>query len=329
MAFIDGVEVPEDLTGNPVSNIRFIDGQWVLVPALGKILSPEYRVVPEKLLKGAALFQDPDGKKVGFIANTVLSNYLKSVTPPRDSAFDLVKKELDNTINSIQKAAESIRQPDPEVAKLREKFEGQYLAPGKARSERAGFLPLNQDGTVKSAGIEEAYRQAAASGDIAQTPLGETTQTTTRGMDAKDKLTDRWAAVGKLSFDQNGIPRDAGGNQVYVLSQNTPTGPRAYTVTQKGIADSVATMTPAVIKQYQQALKSVGAWDYEVDGQLNYLTRANFIQGIETAAAAATQCCYLPPTTAAAAAAAAQQRLSRHSSSTAASLTASGCGSAS
>jgi hypothetical protein len=288
MAFIDGVEVPENLAGDPISNIRFIDGQWVLVPGLGKSLPAEYRTIPEKLLKSAVLFQDRDGKKVGFIANTLLETYLKSVTPPRDSAFDAIKKEIDDTVKAIQKSAEDIRQPDPEVAKLSEKFRGQYLAPGQTRSERSGFLPLNQDGTIKQAGVAEAAEGAPASADLAQTTLGETTRTTTRGIDAKDKITDRWAAVGTVDLS-SGVPRDANGNEVYILSQNTPTGPKAYTSTQKDIADSVATMTPAVIKQYQQALKSVGVWNYEVDGQLNYLTRAKFIQGIETAAAAVTQ----------------------------------------
>jgi len=288
MAFIDGVEVPENFVGDPVSNIRFIDGQWVLVPGLGKSLPAEYRTIPEKLLKSAVLFQDRDGKKVGFIANTLLVTYLKSVTPPRDSVFDVIKKEIDDTVKAIQKSAEDIRQPDPEVAKLSEKFMGQYLASGKTRPERGGFLPLNQDGTVKQAGVAEAAEGAPASADLAQTTLGETTRTTTRGIDAKDKITDRWAAVGTVDLS-SGVPRDANGNEVYILSQNTPTGPKAYTSTQKDIADSVATMPPAVIKQYQQALKSVGVWNYEVDGQLNYLTRATFIKGIETAAAAVTQ----------------------------------------
>jgi hypothetical protein len=277
--FIDGIEVPDGPFG-PTTNIKFVNGQWVLAPALGKDLSPEYRAIPEKLLKDAALFQDANGAKVGYIDNTVLIDYLRKVSPPRTSISAQVKQELNNTINSIQKAADAIANPDPEVAKLSEKFRGEYLAPGKAPTQR-GFLPLNQDGSVKrkavTPGTIPAPDSTLAGGSI-------TEQTKTRGIDAKDRLTDRWAAVGQLSFDESGFPRDEFGQTVYVLATRTPTSSKAYTVTQRDLDNSVYKMSAEEIKRYQQAFKSVGQWDYEVNGELNYLTRGKFLQALNTAA---------------------------------------------
>ena len=147
--FIDGIEVPDGPFG-PQSNIKLIDGQWVLLPALGRNLSPEYRVIPAKLLKDAALFQDASGSKVGYIDQTALTNYIRSITPPKGPEFAKIKKELDDTVKSFQDAAADIRNPDPEVQRLSEQFTEQYLAPGRTKPTGFGIKPINQDGTVKA-----------------------------------------------------------------------------------------------------------------------------------------------------------------------------------
>jgi hypothetical protein len=279
---IDGTKVPlNTLTNEPVANIKFFEGQWVLVEAYGRNLPKEYRAIPGNILQNAVLFQAPNGNKVGYIDGAALTNYLRKVTPPRTPIGVQIKQELNNTINSIQKSADDIANPDPEVAKLSERFRGEYLAPGKIGPKGDSFLPLNQDGSVKRTttmpGTVSTPDSTLAGGSI-------TDQTRTGITDGKDRLSSRWAAVGQISPDANGVFRDADGNSVYVLAKRTATGSQAYTTTEKGLEDTVYKMSSDDIKRYQQAFKSIGQWDYEVNGELNFFNRSKFIQVLKLAA---------------------------------------------
>jgi hypothetical protein len=279
---IDDTKVPVNtLTQEPVANIRFVKGQWVLVDAYGRNLPEQYRAIPSDVLQNAVLFQAQNGDKVGYIDNAALTGYLRKVTPPSTPVGVQIKNEINNTISSIQKAADAIANPDPEVAKLSEKFRGQYLAPGKIGPKGGSFLPLNKDGSLKRTttmpGTVSTPDSTLAGGSI-------TDQTRTGITDGKDRLSSRWAAVGQLSFDESGFPRDEFGQTVYVLATRTPTSSKAYTVTQRDLDNSVYKMSAEEIKRYQQAFKSVGQWDYEVNGELNYLTRGKFLQALNTAA---------------------------------------------
>jgi len=285
---IDDVEVPVGPFG-PRVNIQFINGQWVIAPAFGRDLSPEYRAVPEKLLQNAALFLDPSGRKVGYIPDDVLTNYLQSVKPPKGPNSDLIKQELDRTVKSIRDTARNIAEPDPEVAKLSEKFRAQYLAPGQMAPGSSSFLPLRQDGSIKPAGVR-ATQPATAGADLATTPIEEQQPTRPRTMDAKDAISSRWSALRNLTYDQttqtwvgpDGLPG-------YILSQNTKVGPRVVTISETEFDNILSNLTKNEIKQYQQALSAAGAWSGNTDGELNYLTRQAFNTAVKTAAAGATQ----------------------------------------
>jgi hypothetical protein len=280
--FIDGIEVPDGPFG-PATNIKFVNGQWVLVPALGKDLSPEYRVIPEKLLRDAALFQDPSGAKVGYIDNNALINYLKSVTPPRTPLATQIKQGINTTINSIQKAASDITNFDPEVARLSEKFRGEYLAPGKTGPKSGGFLPLNLDGNAKPSAINPV-----ASTKPDTTLAGTALPVQGPGLGGRDVISNPWSNLAGLDFSEPGVVFDANDNPMLILL-DPKNGNKALAVSQASFASQITSMPKQQIAQYQAALKKAGQWSGTVDGELNYLNRGQFTNALLAAAQGATQ----------------------------------------
>lgn len=289
--FIDGIEVPENpITNDPAINIIFQNGQWILADAIGKDLSRQYRAVPRNLINKAALFQDTNGKKVGYIPNELLMNYIQSVKPPKGPDSDLLQQELNRTAKSIQDTMRNLREPDPEVAKLSEKFRRQYLAPGQAAPTPSAFVPLNQDGSVKRTAIKPGVSAGTAGADLAQTPITEQVSPATRTVDAKDAISSRWSAISNLDYDPNNdTVTGADGLPAYVLVQKTKVGPKVIAFSDTQLNSALSSLSVNEIREYQRALSNAGAWSGNVDGELNYLTRQAFNNAIKTAAAAATQ----------------------------------------
>ena len=296
MLYIDGKPVPWDpMTGEPLPNIVLVNGQWLLSPNIGKNLSPEYRVVPEKLLKNAVLFEDKaTKKKVGYVYGEELTEYINKVEPPRGAGFDQLKKDLANARKDI---AETVKWSEyleaseqrglmPEVTRLGEAFEERYLGSGTPIPDNR-YVPINEQGTVKPTTVKPSTpakpETTLAGGPITPAPFT---------MDAKDAITarDPWTAVGGLDFSEPGAVFDANSNSVFILTETTKSGQRkAYVIPQIEFNAQINTMPKEEIKRYQAALKSAGQWNYEVNGELNYLNRATFANALTQAAQGVTE----------------------------------------
>jgi len=105
MLYIDDKPVPFDaLTGEPLTNIQLVNGQWVLVPKIGKDVMPEYRVIPQALLSGAVLFEDAaTKKKVGYIDANKLADYLENKQVPKGAGFEQFKKDIAKATGEIRR----------------------------------------------------------------------------------------------------------------------------------------------------------------------------------------------------------------------------------
>ncbi len=297
MLEIDGKPVPIDSTpgriGEPIVNIVLINGQWVLAPNLGKNLNPEYRVIPEKLLTGAALFEDKvTKKKVGYIDANKLSEYISKVEPPRGAGLDQLRKDLANAAKDIAdtvKWSEYIEASQQrgimrEVTRRGQEFEQRYLTPTNPIPDQR-YLPITEQGTPKRSAVQPRPTTAATS-DITLSP----SPIQGPGLGGRDVGVSIWSALNGLDFSTPGAVFDANDNPVFVLSQTTRDGKqKIYTVTEQDFVSSLANMTKDQVRQYQLSLKQAGQWNYEVNGELNYLNRATFNNALLAAAQGTTE----------------------------------------
>ena len=298
MLEIDGKPVPIDSTpgriGEPIVNIVLINGQWVLAPNLGKNLNPEYRVIPENLLAGAALFEDRvTKKKVGYIDANKLSQYISKVEPPRGAGLDQLRKDLANAAKDISdtiKWSEYIESSQqrgimPEVTRRGQAFEERYL-PKTTPVPDQRYLPITQQGNVKPSAVPTPTRPTGPEPTLSNVPL---TQRTPDAKDIQERTPNVWSPIGGLDFTTPGVVRDANGNSLLILGSTTKTGKNVYAVTEQEFTASTMNMTKDQIRQYQLALKSAGQWNYAVDGELNYITRPLFNNALLVAARGTTE----------------------------------------
>jgi hypothetical protein len=296
MLYIDGKPVPWDpMTGEPLPNIVLVDGQWLFSPNIGKNLTPEYRVVPEKLIRSAVLFEDKaTKKKVGYVYGEELTEYINKIEPPRGAGFDQLKKDLANARKDI---AETVKWSEyleasqqrgimPEITRRGEAFEERYLRSGTPIPDNR-YVPINEQGVVKPTTVKPSTsakpETTLAGGPITPAPFA---------MDAKDAITarDPWSAISGLDFSEPGSVFDANSNPVFILTETTRSGQRkAYVIPQLEFNAQINTMPKEEIKRYQAALKSAGQWNYEVNGELNYLNRAIFNSALSLAAQGVTE----------------------------------------
>lgn len=296
MLYIDGKPVPSDpATGQALANIQLVNGQWVLASNIGKDVMPEFRAIPEKLLRDAVFFEDKASKKkIGYIDANRLAKYYSDYKVPQGAGYDQFKKDLSKAASDIKEEwldyynrsnqqglmPEIIRrgeQIDERLVNFEKKL-GQALT--SSVSDR--YAPITSDGNFKRS--DAPPFKSTPDANLKDTPIQPPST-----MDAKDAITSRWAALKNLSFDSttqtwtgpDGLPG-------YILSQKTKTGPKIVTLSETQFNQILSGLSSTEIKQYQQSLKNAGLWNNEVNGELNYLTRETFNQAIRTAADAAT-----------------------------------------
>lgn len=292
MLYIDDKPVPIDpMTGEPMPNIVLINGQWVLAPNLGKNLNPEFRVIPENLLTGAVLFEDrATKKKVGYIDANKLATYVSKVEPPRGKGFDQFKKDLADASKDISDAikwSEYIEASNQtpimqEITRRGQEFERRYLTPSNPIPDQR-YMPITEQGTPKQIPAVPT-KTTTSQVTLAQGPIQGP------GLGGRDVGVSIWSPLDNLDFSTPGAVFDANDNPVLILSQTTKDGKKkVYTVAEQDFVTSIANMNTAQIKQYQTALKAAGQWNYEANGELNYLNRATFNNALLVAAQGTTE----------------------------------------
>lgn len=289
MFYIDDKPVPFDpMTGEPMANIQLINGQWVLAPKLGKDVMPEYRVIPESLLRDAVLFEDKSTKKkIGYVDANRLADHLEKYQAPRGAGFDQFKKDIATAAGEIRKEwnayvqASNERGIMPEIIRRGEQVEARLPKFGTP-SPDTRYVPIGQNGTVKRTQIKPVETPA----ETTLAPTGGQYQGYIAG---RDVFSSPWSALTGLDLTTPGLAFDADDNPMLILADPTQKGKKVYAVSQQEFMASIANMPKATIAQFQKALKAAGEWSGSIDGELNYLNRSDFADKLLVAAQGATQ----------------------------------------
>lgn len=291
MLYIDNKPVPFDpMTGEPLANVQLVNGQWLLAANIGKDVMPEYRVIPESLLRDAVLFEDKATKrKVGYVDANRLAAHLKQYEAPKGAGFAQFKKDIAKAANQITTEwnayvqASNQRGLMPEVTRRGQEIEARLANLGGSPLPDNRYIPLTQNGTVKQSSIKPAT-SAKPDATLADTSL----PVQGPGVGGRDALSNPWSALTGLDFSEPGIVFDASDNPMLILL-DSKNGNKAYAVSQTEFTSQVTNMPKQLIAQYQAALKKAGQWSGTVDGELNYLNRSEFANKLLLAAQGATQ----------------------------------------
>lgn len=300
MLYIDGKPVPSDpATGQALANIQLVNGQWVLASNIGKDVMPEFRAIPEKLLRDAVFFEDKASKKkIGYIDANRLAKYYSDYKVPQGAGYDQFKKDLSKAASDIKEEwldyynrsnqqglmPEIIRrgeQIDERLVNFEKKL-GQALT--SSVSDR--YAPITSDGNFKRSDAPpfKSTPDAMLSSASIQSITSQEAAAAERGVtrDARNP----WTTLSGLDFtSQPGVVRDAEGNSLLILTTTDKNNvKKVYTTTETEFTASIASLSKEQIKKYQAALKTAGQWNYEVNGELNYLNRPLFNNALLLAA---------------------------------------------
>jgi len=292
MLYIDDKPVPFDaLTGEPLTNIQLVNGQWVLVPKIGKDVMPEYRVIPQALLSGAVLFEDAaTKKKVGYIDANKLADYLENKQVPKGAGFEQFKKDIAKATGEIRREwnayveASNQRGLMPEITRRGQQVEQRLAGLSGTPIPDQRYVSINQDGSTKKSQIRPVVTTPEST--LAQT--GSQYQGYVAGRNTFD-TNSPWSKISSLDFSTPGVVRDATGNSMLILTQTVGEGKvQAYAIPEASFQANIFDMPKAQIAQYQTALKNAGQWSGPTDGELNYLNRGQFVSALLLAAKGAT-----------------------------------------
>jgi len=301
MLYIDGKPVPSDpATGQALANIQLVNGQWVLASNIGKDVMPEFRAIPEKLLRDAVFFEDKASKKkIGYIDANRLAKYYSDYKVPQGAGYDQFKKDLSKAASDIKEEwldyynRSNQQGLMPEITRRGEQIDERLVnfekKLGRALTSSVSdrYSPITSDGNIKREEIPpiKPTPDTTLSPTFIQSTISQEAAAAERGVTRNP-----WSSLNGLDF--NTIPgqvKDADGNTLLILTTTDKNNvKKVYTTTLPEFNTSIASMPKEQIKKYQAALKAAGQWNYEVNGELNYLNRPLFNNALLAVAEATT-----------------------------------------